>query len=108
MASTHRAPKQWCLGKSETVNSFEHWRQNLLYTLTLDTNFSHFLEDGFTWEKKTKANPLRGLQDIPGDTDHTHPKSTAQQQASLLELMDKSPTIAQLFPGIPSSRPQRR
>ncbi len=26
MANTHRALKQWCLTKVETVNSFENWR----------------------------------------------------------------------------------
>ena len=62
MAATHRAPKQWCLTKSETVNSFENWRQNLLYTLSLDSNFAPFLIDGTTWLKATKATPLHGLQ----------------------------------------------
>ena len=45
MASA-RAPKQWCLTKVETVNSFENWRQNLQYTLSLDANFAQFLTDG--------------------------------------------------------------
>ena len=31
-----RAPKQWSLSKNETITSFESWRQNLLYTLSLD------------------------------------------------------------------------
>lgn len=62
MASTHRAPKQWCLSKVETINSFEIWKQNLLYTLSLDSNFAPFLVDGFTWLKKTKARQaLDGL-----------------------------------------------
>ena len=30
MANTHRAPKQWCLTKIETVNSFENWRQRTM------------------------------------------------------------------------------
>ena len=42
MASTHHAPKQWCLSKVETINSFENWKQNLLYTLSLDSNFTPF------------------------------------------------------------------
>ena len=63
MAATHCAPKHWYLGKFETVNSFDHWRQNLTYTLTLDPNFALLLVDGFTWEKRTKANPLRGFRD---------------------------------------------
>ncbi len=46
MANTHRAPKQWFLTKVETVNSFENWRQNLVYTLSLDTEFVPFLVNG--------------------------------------------------------------
>ena len=55
MASTHRAPKQWCLSKVETINSFENWKQNLLYTLSLDSNFAPFLGDGVTWLKKKQS-----------------------------------------------------
>ena len=62
MASTHRAPKQWCLSKVETINSFENWKQNLLYTLSLDSNFAPLLVDGVTWLKKNRAQPLRGLE----------------------------------------------
>ena len=62
-----RAPKQWCLTKNEMINSFENWRQNLIYILSLDNNFSAFLVDGYSWGKKTSVNPLRGLAD-DGDT----------------------------------------
>ena len=62
MASSHRAPKQWCLSKVETISSFENWKQNLLYTLSLDNNFAPFLADGFQWLKNTKNQPLRGLE----------------------------------------------
>ena len=55
MASSHRAPEQWCLSKVETINSFENLKQNLLYTLSLDSNFAPFLADGVQWLKKTKA-----------------------------------------------------
>ena len=86
MASTHRAPKQWCLSKVETINSFENWKQNLLYTLSLDTNFAPFLADGFTWLKKTKAQPLRGLES-DGETVPISRRLTARQKANFLELM---------------------
>ncbi|KAL0153092.1 hypothetical protein M9458_051586, partial [Cirrhinus mrigala] len=86
MANTHRAPKQWCLTKVETVNSFENWRQNLVYTLSLDTEFAPFLVDGECWEKKTRASPFRGFTDDDADVPtaqwHTH-----QQKVSMLELM---------------------
>ena len=66
--NTYRAPKQWYLGKDETVNSFENWRKYVVYTLSLDPNFSAFLVDGVTWDKKTKsAHPLREFTD--DDTD---------------------------------------
>ena len=86
MASTHRAPKQWCLSKVETINSFENWKQNLLYTLSLDSNFAPFLADGFTWLKKTKAQPLRGLEN-DGETVPLSRRLTARQKTNFLELM---------------------
>ena len=86
MASTHRAPKQWCLSKVETINSFENWKQNLLYTLSLDSNFAPFLADGVTWLKKTRAQPLRGLES-DGDAVPLSRRLTARQKANFLELM---------------------
>ena len=85
MASA-RAPKQWCLTKVETVNSFENWRQNLQYTLSLDANFAQFLTDGVEWQKKSRANPMRGFV----DDDESIPvlsRRTAQQKVTQLELM---------------------
>ena len=84
MASAPRAPKQWCLTKVETVNSFENWRQNLLYTLSLDSNFAPFLTDGAHWKRKTKSSPLRGFKD---DRDDIPEKRTAAQKVTMLELM---------------------
>jgi hypothetical protein len=60
MAANTRAPKQWQLTKTETVSSFESWRQNLLYILTLDRNFELFLKPGTTWTKEA-VNEKRGL-----------------------------------------------
>ena len=82
MASTHRAPKQWCLSKVETINSFENWKQNLLYTPSLDSNFAPFLADGFTWLKKTKGQPLRGLEN-DGETVPLSPRLTARRKKQL-------------------------
>lgn len=86
MASTSRAPKQWCLTKIETVNTFENWRQNLLYTLSLDKNFAPFLVTGTWWEKKTKNTPFRGF----ADDDVSIPEGsrlTRMQKVNMLELM---------------------
>ncbi|KAL5006931.1 hypothetical protein ScPMuIL_015737, partial [Solemya velum] len=86
MANTHRAPKQWCLGKNETPNSFENWKQNLQYTLSLDPNFAPFLIDAFTWEKKTRNAPLRGFA-TDGENIPEARRKTAEQKVTMLELM---------------------
>lgn len=100
MASNIRAPKQWSLTKQETITSFEAWRQNLQYTLALDQNFAGFLIDGFTWQKKTPADALRGFvndgADIPEDQ-----RRTAAQKVIQLELMlGQIPTFVLLYQGI--------
>ena len=70
----------------ETINSFENWKQNLLYTLSLDSNFAPFLADGVQWLKKTKARPLPRLE----ANDHPVPlarRVTARQKVNFLELI---------------------
>ena len=81
-----RAPKQWCLTKAETINSFENWRQNLVYTLSLDPHFAPFLVEGVTWLKKSKTNPLRGFVDDSSSVPEAR-RRTAQQKSTMLELM---------------------
>ena len=84
MAMSPRAPKQLCLTTIENVNLFENWRQNLMYTLLLDTEFAPFLVDGATWKKKTRASPHRGLTD---DGEEAPRRRTKEQKVSMLELM---------------------
>ena len=83
-----RAPKQWPLSKQETITSFENWRQNILYVLSLDPKFEPYLEDNASWLKKSPATPNRGFTD---DTARTNiPKQdrlSAAQKAKILELM---------------------
>ena len=86
MASSHRAPKQWSLGKNETVNSFDSWRQNILYTLSLDKAFSPFLEDGFQWTKKSKTSPYRNFVDDNVDVPEAN-RLTKVQKSNMLDLM---------------------
>ena len=74
--ASNRAPKQWSLTKQETIASFEAWRQNLQYALSLDPNFAPFLIDGVTWLKKTTAAPLRGFEN-DADTVPVAPRRTA-------------------------------
>lgn len=81
-----RAPKQWCLTTCETVNSFENWKQNLLYTLSLDKEFSPFLRDEMVWSKKSKSTPLRGFSSDTETVPDTS-RRTAQQKVATLELM---------------------
>ena len=57
MATSTRAPKQWQLTRSETINSFNNWKENLVYTLSLDSNFSPYVKEGGTWGKKTTTAP---------------------------------------------------
>ena len=67
MASSTRAPKQWQLTRSETINSFNNWKENLIYTLSLDKNFSPYVKDSATWGKKSTASPHRGFTDDAAD-----------------------------------------
>ena len=86
MASIPPAPKQRCLTKIETVNTFENWRQNLVYTLSLNKNFAPFLISGAWWEKKTKATPFRGFaEDDESIQSVSHLSS--EQKVNMLELM---------------------
>ena len=64
--STSRAPKQWALGKQETVTTFNAWKDNLLYILSLESKFTLYLQPDAQWAKYTTANPNRGYTDDAG------------------------------------------
>ena len=81
-----RAPKQWSLTKQETITSFEAWRQNLQYILSLKNNFAGFLADGVTWLKKSPGSPHRSLQDDPESIPQAS-RRPAQKKCTHLELM---------------------
>ena len=84
MAATHRAPKQWCLTTRETITSFENWKQNLVYTLSLDVSFSTLIES--TWKVTSKTSPNRGYTD-DGDDIPQNSRKTAVQKKTTLEMM---------------------
>ena len=84
--NSNRAPKQWSLTKNETITTFEAWRQNLQYSLSLDANFAPFLADTFTWLKKSSIAPTRGLES-DGDDVPTTRRRTAFQKNLHLDLM---------------------
>ena len=86
MATHSRAPKQWSLTKTETINSFENWKQNLTYIFAEDKNFAPFLAEGCTWLKKSPANPTRGFTN-DGDTIAAANRKTGAQKVQMLELM---------------------
>ena len=87
-SSSCRAPKQWQLTRSETINSFNNWKENLVYTLSLDKNFSPYLKDNVTWGKKTAASPVRGFTDdtaeqVPNEAD----RKTKEDKCGKVDLM---------------------
>ena len=84
MASNNRAPKQWKLTSEETLNTFTNWKENLMYTLTLDKSFAPFIKDGVTWKEESDDDPHRGFQD---DADGTTDKQTKQEKCNTLHLM---------------------
>ena len=84
MASNNRAPKQWTLTSEETLNSFTNWKENLLYTLSLDKSFAPFLKDGVTWKEESDDSPHRGFED---DETGTTNGQTKQEKCNTLHLM---------------------
>ena len=86
MATSVRVPKQWCLTKTENITSFESWRQNLVYTLSLDKNFAPFLVAGVQWRKRTRDNPHRGFVNDP-QTVPEESRRTREQKVTILELL---------------------
>ena len=81
-----RAPKQWSLTKDESITTFESWRQNLKYVLSLDANFATFIQEDAEWLKKTRAAPQRGFEDDGNDVAAAQ-RRTAAQKVIHLELM---------------------
>ena len=87
--TTHRPkviPKQWYLSKNETINTFNNWKENQIYCLSIDEDFKSFLLASATWGKKTSANPNRGFMDDPDDV-APDTRKTKEQKCATLELM---------------------
>lgn len=85
MAARNVAPKQEKLKAVETLNSFNAWKDNLLYTLSLTTDFAPFLVDGVTWGLETTAN--RGFANDGEEVTDAAQRVTAVQKAARLRLM---------------------
>ena len=93
-----RAPKQWSLTKKEIITSFESWRQNLQYILSLDPNFATFYVDGFEWLKNPNQTPLRCLvddnDDVPRAQRHTAAQTVAHLDLMLGQISNYCPVIS--------------
>jgi hypothetical protein len=72
--------------QKETITSYESWRQNLLYVLSLDPLFARFLVDGVKWGKKTTITPMRGLTNDTDSVPQDH-RLTAARKNQILDLM---------------------
>ena len=84
--ASYKAPKQWKLGKIESLNSFENWKQNQVFNLSLCPNFAIFLDDGVSWRKANSATAHRGLT-ADGDDVEEDDRLTAAQKSTYLNLM---------------------
>lgn len=84
--ASNKAPKQWCLTLKESINTFETWKNNFIYILSLEQNFTAFLTTGLQWQKQCKANQLRGFTD-DGEGVPANDRKTAAQKCSSLNLM---------------------
>ena len=84
--ASYKAPKQWKLGKIESLNSFENWKQNQVFNLSLCPNFAIFLDDSVSWRKANSATAHRGLT-ADGDDVEEDDRLTAAQKSTYLNLM---------------------
>ena len=80
--TTRFAPKTRILTNDESPSSFETWKENLVFNLTIDGSFEEFLVEGFSWSSPSVEN--RGL--INGTGEDT-PRRTAKQKLAYLNLM---------------------
>ena len=72
------------LTSNETLNTFKNWKENRIYTLSLDKSFAPYLKEGVTWGKQTSATPHRGFTD---DDTTTADAKTKEQKCTTLNLM---------------------
>ena len=82
----YKAPKQWTLQSDATVTQYEAWRQNLMYTLSLDTSFTPYIKKDASWKKYRKADPNRDFVD-DGAAVAEAIRKTAEQKVYALEMM---------------------
>ena len=86
MAHSHRAPKQWVLQSDSSVTQYEAWKNNLLYTLSLDPVNIPFIAKDASWLKQSKNNAKRGFTD-DGEGVAENKRRTADQKVYALDMM---------------------
>ena len=90
-----KPPKQWVLTETETITSFANWLSSINYHLSLNNEFSLFIEDSFTWSVQSVAN--RGLTDDGEDVAAAQRKTAAQKKLQLERMLG---LIAQFSPSL--------
>ena len=80
MATSIKVQRPCRLTEDETLTSFEDWRNNIVFYLNQDKNFSPFLDSNKTWKKTAEGVDNRGLTDA---TEHLHLKNFLGVIASL-------------------------
>ena len=81
--SGFRAPRQWNLKDKETISSFESWKSNTLFHLSLCNEFAPFL--AAEWSKASVAN--HGLVDDGDEVTDQAKRKTAVQKGIVLDRM---------------------
>ena len=86
MAATKLIPKQRQLGPNETQNTFESWKESLIFHIIIDTKLARFVDpnDLGMWGPYNETN--RGFTDDAESTT-ADKKMTAHQKASMLKVL---------------------
>ena len=82
-SSGFRAPRQWVLKDTETINSFANWKSNCLFHLSLSNEFAPFLD--VEWSKASVAN--HGFANDGNEVEDATKRKTAVQKSIILDRM---------------------
>ena len=83
MTTSFQLPKQWVLTEYETITTYANWQTNMLYHLSLCSDFARFLET--EWQRVNIQH--RGLTDDSEAVQVEENRKTAIQKQILLERM---------------------
>ena len=86
MARSSKAPKQWALQSDATITQFEAWKNNLIFTLSLDKVNAQFLAADATWSKESRTIVNRGFADDTDPVSEDQPL-TAAQKANAFQIV---------------------